>query len=141
MKISEIIKICDSDKSNPIIYPGRFVSAGKPVRFKEEQDEKVDLNSLLIKHPAATFFARVTGDSQFAGIISGDMVVVDTLTEPAEGSIVCVASNEDIFLKKYFSLNGQEFLESADGEIETLDPDRLLQNKILGTVTKIIHSY
>lgn len=141
MKISEIIKICSPLSTTPMIYPGKLVSAGRAVRFNPDQEEKVDLNSLLVKHPAATFFARVTGESKFAGIMSGDMVVVDTIVEPTEGSIVCVASNEDIFLKKYFSLDGKEFLESADSEIEALDPDQLLKNKILGTVTKIIHSY
>ncbi|MEI6090725.1 MAG: S24 family peptidase [bacterium] len=141
MKISEIIKICSPINSNPIKYSGKLVSAGRAVKINDGNEEKVDLNSLLIQHPAATFFARVTGESQFAGIVSGDMVVVDTVVEPTDGSIVCVASNEDIFLKKYIFVDGKEFLESADSEIEAIDPDQLLKNKILGTVTKIIHSY
>lgn len=141
MKISEIIKICSPNTINPMIYPGKLVSAGRAIKISDNNEEKVDLNHLLIQHPSATFFARVTGESQFAGIVSGDMVVVDTIVEPQDGSIVCVASNEDIFLKKYFSIDGKEFLESADSEIEAIDPDQLLKNKILGTVTKIIHSY
>jgi DNA polymerase V len=141
MKITEIIKICSPITSNPIKYSGKLVSAGRAVKINDNNEEKVDLNSLLIQHPAATFFARVTGESQFAGIVSGDMVVVDTVVEPTDGSIVCVASNEDIFLKKYILADGKEFLESADSEIEAIDPDQLLKNKILGTVTKIIHSY
>lgn len=141
MKISEIIKMFSPIDSNLIKYSGKLVSAGRAVRINDSNEEKVDLNSLLIQHPAATFFARVTGESQFAGIVSGDMVVVDTVVEPRDGSIVCVASNEDIFLKKYIFVDGKEFLESADSEIEAIDPDQLLKNKILGTVTKIIHTY
>jgi DNA polymerase V len=141
MKISEIIKMFSPIDSNLIKYSGKLVSAGRAVRINDSNEEKVDLNSLLIQHPAATFFARVTGESQFAGIVSGDMVVVDTVVEPTDGSIVCVASNEDIYLKKYIFVDGKEFLESADSEIEAIDPDQLLKNKILGTVTKIIHTY
>nr|ALS91379.1 lexA: repressor [uncultured bacterium] len=49
------------------------VSAGFPSPVEEYIQRKLDLNELLIKHPAATFFVRVRGDSMIgAGIHDGD---------------------------------------------------------------------
>ena len=39
------------------------VHAGFPSPALDYQDKKIDLNTHLIKHPAATFFVRVAGDS------------------------------------------------------------------------------
>jgi len=40
-----------------------------------EPDARLDLNRYLVRHPAATFFVRVSGDSMTgAGINSGDIL-------------------------------------------------------------------
>lgn len=140
MKFTEIIKFFKSGSALPI-FTADENKKGSIKLNKKLNDEFIDLNSLLIEHPFATFFARVSGESQFAGISSGDIVVVDTAIEPKEGNTVCVASKEDIFLKRLILIEGKEFLETADGDIEELNPDKLFENKILGTVTKIIHTY
>jgi DNA polymerase V len=47
---------------------------------------KLDLNEYLIRHPAATFYVRASGDSmRQAGIHSGDLLVVDRAVEPTPG--------------------------------------------------------
>jgi len=38
------------------------VSAGVPVPVDATENHVIDLNEYLVEHPAATFFARVTGD-------------------------------------------------------------------------------
>lgn len=49
------------------------VSAGFPLPGDDHIEQRLDLND-LIDHPAATFFARVSGDSmRNAGIFHGDM--------------------------------------------------------------------
>ena len=49
------------------------VRAGFPSPADDYIECKLDLNNHLIKHPAATFFVRVSGDSMVnAGIFSGD---------------------------------------------------------------------
>jgi len=54
------------------------VSAGFPSPAEDYTDQKLDLNELLIKNPAATFFVRVDGDSMIgAGIQHNDILVVD----------------------------------------------------------------
>lgn len=41
------------------------VSAGFPSPADDFIDKKLDLNEFLIKHPAATFFVKVNGNSIF----------------------------------------------------------------------------
>ena len=46
-------------------------------------DGKLDLNEHLIRHPAATFYCRVSGDSmKGTGIFDGDLLIVDQATGP-----------------------------------------------------------
>jgi len=52
------------------------VSAGFLSPADDYLDGKLDLNRHLIKHEAATFFVRVTGDSMIgSGIHSGDLLI------------------------------------------------------------------
>ena len=54
------------------------IPAGFPSPADDYVDGGSDLNEFLVRHPAATFFVRVSGDSMTgAGIHSGDMLVVD----------------------------------------------------------------
>lgn len=65
------------------------VSAGFPSPAQGYEDEPLDLNELLIRHPAATFFFRVRGDSLKAeGIRDGSLLVVDRSRTPGPGVIV-----------------------------------------------------
>jgi len=59
----------------------------------DDQIEKVlDINDLVVKNPASTFFVRVEGDSmEGAGIFSGDVLVVDRSITAKDGRIVVAA--------------------------------------------------
>ena len=53
------------------------VVAGFPSPAEQYQEPPLDLNELLVKRPAATYFVRVEGDSMVgAGISDGDLLVV-----------------------------------------------------------------
>ena len=55
------------------------VSAGFPSPADDNLEKSLDLNSYLIKRPAATFFVRVNGDSMInAGINDNDILVVES---------------------------------------------------------------
>jgi DNA polymerase V len=54
------------------------VAAGFPSPAEDHQIERIELMSQLVKHPQATFFVRVRGDSMSgAGILPGSVVLVD----------------------------------------------------------------
>ncbi len=65
------------------------VPAGFPSPAEDHIEKTLDLNEFLVRHPQATFFVRVSGDSMAgAGIHDKDILVVDRSIEPAHGKIV-----------------------------------------------------
>lgn len=59
------------------------IPGGYPSPAQGYEDEPLDLNSLLIKRPAATFFMTVRGDHlRREGIRDGSIVVVDRSLTP-----------------------------------------------------------
>ena len=65
------------------------VVAGFPSPAEQYLEPPLDLNELLVKRPAATFFVRVEGDSMIgAGIRDKDLLVVDRSLTPANGDII-----------------------------------------------------
>lgn len=82
--------------------------AGFPSPADDHLERRLDLNEHLIRHPAATFFLRVEGDSMAgAGILPGDLIVVDKAA-PARPGAVIVAELEGEFTVKRLD-------RSADG--------------------------
>ncbi|MBN2638630.1 MAG: translesion error-prone DNA polymerase V autoproteolytic subunit [Bacteroidales bacterium] len=72
------------------------ISAGFPSPALDFIDTTIDLNKELVKHPTATYYGRVQGESmKNAGINEGDMIVIDKSIEPVDGKIaVCYLDGE-----------------------------------------------
>ena len=78
------------------------VVAGFPSPAEQYLEPQLDLNALLVKRPAATFFVRVQGDSMIGeGIHDGDLLVVDRSLRPASGDIVIAAVDGEFTVKTY----------------------------------------
>lgn len=68
---------------------GARVQLGFPSPADDFLDDTLDLNNLLIRNPAATFFYRAHGNSMLrAGILSGDILVVDRSVTVQNNDIV-----------------------------------------------------
>ncbi|OYV18084.1 MAG: SOS-response transcriptional repressors (RecA-mediated autopeptidases), partial [Methylococcaceae bacterium NSM2-1] len=77
------------------------VVAGFPSPADDYVEKSLDLNELLIKRPAATFFVRVEGDSMLGdGIHPDDILVVDRSLTPDVGKIVVCALNGELTVKR-----------------------------------------
>lgn len=75
--------------------------AGFPSPGDDHIERVLDINDLVVKHPASTFFVRVEGDSmEGAGIFSGDVLVVDRAITPIEESIVVAAVYGEMVVKR-----------------------------------------
>ena len=72
------------------------IHAGFPSPAQDYMDKLIDLNRELVKHPEATFYGRVVGDSMIeAGVEEGDVLVIDKSLEPREGDMaVCFIDGE-----------------------------------------------
>ena len=78
------------------------VVAGFPSPAEQYMEPPLDLNELLVKHPAATYFVRVSGDSMTgAGINDGDLLVVDRSLRPADGDIIIACVDGDFTVKVF----------------------------------------
>ena len=102
------------------------VAAGYPIITDDYSHDPLDFNRDFIKHPEASFYREVEGESMIdAGIYDGDLVIIDRAVEPHDGSIV-VAWWEDGFTMKYLDLthrnDGYIELRPANDEFPYLSP-------------------
>lgn len=76
-------------------------AAGFPAPGDDQVEKILDINDLVVKNPASTFFVRVEGDSMTgAGIFSGDVLVIDRSKDAVDGSIVVAAVNGELVVKR-----------------------------------------
>ena len=118
------------------------VIAGFPSPAEQYVESTLDLNELLVKHPAATFFVRAAGDSMLgAGIQPGDILVVDRSLEATDGSII-IASVDNEFTVKYFrSDTSGTRLEAANQRYKPILLIGEMELRIFGVVTAVIHQF
>lgn len=77
------------------------VVAGFPSPAEDYIEERLDLNDKLIRNKEATFLLSVQGDSmKDAGIMDGDILVVDRSIEPQDGKIVIAALDGELTVKR-----------------------------------------
>lgn len=91
----------DASTSLPLPYAESGIQAGFPSPAQDYIDESIDLNRELIKHPAATFFGRVSGDSMIdEGIAEGDILVIDKSLEPMNDDLAVCCIDGEFTLKR-----------------------------------------
>lgn len=117
------------------------VVAGFPSPADDYVEKSLDLNELLIKRPAATFFVRVEGNSMLgAGIHSDDILVVDRSLTPDAGKIVVCALNGELTVKRLLAREDKQWrLVAANPDYPDIAIHEGLETIIWGVVTASIH--
>lgn len=124
----------------PFVEEG--ISAGFPSPALDFIDLTIDLNKHLIKHPSATFYGRVKGQSlKNAGINDGDLLIIDKSLEPLNGKIaVCYIDGE--FTAKRIKKSKEELWLMPENDhyppIKIEEENDLI---IWGIVTHVIKSF
>jgi DNA polymerase V len=117
------------------------VSAGFPSPAEDYIEGRLDLNRHLIKHPAATFFVRVAGDSMIgAGIHPGDILVVDRALEPQDSNVVIAVIDGELTVKRISQRHGKLFLVPDNQAYEPLEILEEMEFEVWGVVTSVIHN-
>ena len=117
------------------------VAAGFPSPAENEMADKLDLNELLIKHPAATFFLRVSGSSMIgAGIHHDDILVVDRSLEPTHGKIVIASLNGEFTVKRLSRDGKRVQLLAENPAYAPIQINEEMDLHIWGVVTNVIHA-
>ena len=80
---------------------GSRPQAGFPAPGDDHVERELNIHDFLVTHPASTFFVRIEGDSMIgAGIVEGDILVVDRSMTPQSGSIVVAALFGELVVKR-----------------------------------------
>lgn len=116
------------------------VQAGFPSPADDYVENHLDLNELVIKHPAATFYVRVEGDSmRGAGIHSGDLLVVDRALPPVHGKIVVAVVNGEFTVKRIRIDSRGVWLVAENDKYPPLLVSAESEFQVWGVVTYVIH--
>jgi len=116
------------------------VTAGFPSPAEEELTDTMSLDEFLITNKEATYILKVNGESMIeAGILPGDMLLVERGVEPRDGDIV-IAQVDREWTMKYFRRRGRAvFLEAANKHFKPIHPQEEL--KIAAVVRAVIRKY
>ena len=137
--ILSIINIETDKKTNTPMFLDS-VSAGFPSPATDYMENKLDLNEYLVKHPAATFIVKANGPSMIeAGILSGDLLIVDRSVTPKSDNIVIASVFGDLTVKKLRKKGSALFLVSANNEYSSIEVREEMECFIWGVVTYVIH--
>jgi DNA polymerase V len=119
-------------------FEGR-VQAGFPSPAQGEYADSIDLNRALITNPAATFCARVIGNSMVdAGINEGDMLIIDRSLTPHDGCIAVCFIDGDFTVKRLSVRNDGVYLTPANASFPELKVSEDSNFQIWGVVSHII---
>lgn len=129
----------------PLPFADMGIQAGFPSPAQDYIDKSLDFNRELIEHPAATFYARLVGDSMIdAGICEGDIVVIDRAVEPEQDDIVVVFLDGEFTIKHIdFSelKHNRIWLRPANKNFRPIKVDFSANFRVWGVVVKVIKSF
>lgn len=116
-------------------------AAGFPAPADDLIERALDINDLVVKNPASTFFVRVQGDSmEGAGIFSDDVLVVDRSIAPKDGSIVVAAVYGELVVKRLRKKGNTHTLVSENDSYEPIvvseNDDCFIWGSVVGSVRR-----
>jgi DNA polymerase V len=81
----------------------RRETSGFPSPAEDHIEETLDLQQLLIKRPAATFYVEMEGNAlRGLGIFDKDILVVDRSQTPVLNSIVIVVLDGEMLVRRWY---------------------------------------
>ncbi len=117
-----------------------LVEAGFPTSASEELIDTMSLDEYLIENTEASFLLKVKGDSmKDAGIVAGDLVIVERGKTAKDGDIVIAEIDGEYTMKYYRSRNKRIFLEPANKKYKPIYPKNELQ--ITAVVKAVVRKY
>ena len=128
--------------SNNTSFYSSKVEAGFPSPADNYIEQELDIKEYLIKNPEATFLVKATGESMNnAGILNGDILIVDRSIEPKNNSIVITSIDGELTVKRLIiKLGGEKsYLQSENSKYPNIELGLESNVKIWGVVTYAIH--
>jgi len=118
---------------------------GFPSPAQDYKEKLLDLNTLLVKNPPATFFVRCKGNSMTkAGIFNNDILIVDKSVKPRSNNIVVAFLDGEFMVRRLYlqgnrvTLVAESFSRTGDSAEEEVSGD-LRDFIIWGVVVHVLH--
>ncbi len=116
------------------------IQAGFPSPAEEELRDLISLDEYLITRPESSFLLKVSGDSMVgAGIMPGDLVVVEKGREPKNGDVILAQVDGEWTMKYFSKRGGRIILEAANEKYPPIRPREEL--RVGGVITAVIRKY
>jgi len=116
-----------------------FIAAGSPLEPYTDPNATFFVSASLLSGKNTAYTLQVKGRSMIEdGILDGDYVVIEKISDPIEGDIVVAIVDDNLAtLKKYYKENGRVVLKPANSEMSPIYPTSLtIQGKVVGLVRK-----
>lgn len=118
------------------------VSAGFPSPADDYIEAELDLNRYMIRNPPDTFMVRVTNDALAgAGILDGDILIVDRSKGPRHGMIVVAIVNGEMCVRRLNRKSGNWVLDPDNKDFQPLRIRPGQDLEIWGVVTGMVRRY
>jgi len=116
------------------------ISCGFPSPAEDYRESELDINALVIAHPDATFYVRVSGDSmEGAGICEGDVLVVDRALDARENAIIVALVNGEFTVQRLLTIDDTLFLIPENPRYDPLPITEEMEFRVWGIATYCIH--
>jgi len=116
------------------------IAAGFPSPADEELTDTMSLDEYLMSNREATYILKVNGNSMIdAGILPGDMLLVERGAHPRDGDIVIAEVDREWTMKFFRKRGASVFLEAANKDYRPIHPQEEL--KIAAVVRAVIRKY
>lgn len=123
------------------LYSNR-VQAGYATAAEDHIEDRIDLNSYIVRSPEDTFLVHAAGDSMIdAGIRDGDLLVVDRSIKPAHGKIVVAAIDGAVTVKFLIHKKDKTVLMPANAAYREIPITTENDVVIWGVVTNSIKAH
>jgi DNA polymerase V len=137
-RVTPVAKVGSGHANAAPLYSSR-PQAGFPAPGDDQVEKVLDINDLVVKNAASTFFVRVEGDSmEGIGIFSGDVLVVDRAVDAVPGKIVVAAVNGEMLVKRLAQIGGRIALVSENSQYPTIflgdDEECFIWGTVVGSV-------
>ena len=129
------IWLVDDSQSVELPYYDTKVQAGFPSPAEDHLEQRLDLNTVVIDNPSATFFVRVAGESMRGiGITDGDILVVDRSIESWKNRIVVAVIDSEFTIKRFTKRNETVVLEAENSDYPPIKITEEMDFSVWGVV-------
>ena len=113
-------------------YTNMSIETGFPSPAQGFEEETIDFQRLLIKHPAATFCMRIKRSHPEYSIFRDDIVTVDRSITPEDSSLVVFSYGGVFCCGRFFDVLNRIHTDSKETSEEL---------QIFGVITNVIHHF